>query len=119
MLCVCVYSSLLQIVKTGPMSVADPELKTYVTVHLPTVLSTFFDSSQIPGLLKIQVRIIYLYVHAVYLYLLYIAWADQRHRQCCIRHTEQILNGTVLYDGRQGEGGRTFAFPRFGELTSA
>ena len=52
-------------------------------------------------------------------YLLYVAWADQRHRQCCIRHTEQFLNGTVLYDGRQGEGGRTFAFPRFGELTSA
>ena len=106
--------------------------------------------------------------------LLYVAWADQRHRQCCIRHTEhflngtvlydgrrpnlrfskvwrahqrvrqpgepqdaftncfspltsakigrtlaQFLNGTVLYDGRQGEGGRTFAFPRFGELSSA
>ena len=31
----------------------------------------------------------------------------------------QFLNGTVLYDGRQGEGGRTFAFPRFGELSSA
>ena len=30
-----------------------------------------------------------------------------------------VLNGTVLYDGRQGEGGRTFAFPRFGELSSA
>ena len=51
--------------------------------------------------------------------LLYVVWADQRHCQCCIRHTEQFLNGTVLYDGRQGEGGRTFAFPRFGELTSA
>ena len=38
---------------------------------------------------------------------------------CTLRHTEQILNGTVLYDGRQGEGGRTFAFLRFGELTSA
>ena len=32
---------------------------------------------------------------------------------------DQFLNGTVLYDGRQGEGGRTFAFPRFGELSSA
>ena len=31
----------------------------------------------------------------------------------------QFLNGTVLYDGRQGEGGRTLAFPRFGELSSA
>ena len=30
----------------------------------------------------------------------------------------QFLNGTVLYDGRQGEGGRTFAFPRFGELSA-
>ena len=51
-------------------------------------------------------------VHKVlYIHLLYVAWADQRHCQCCIRHTEQILNGTVLYDGRQGEGGRTFAFP--------
>ena len=49
------------------------------------------------------------------MYLLYVAWADQRHRQCCIRHTEQIFNGTVLCDGRRG---RTFAFPRFGELTS-
>ena len=28
-------------------------------------------------------------------------------------------DSTVLYDGRQGEGGRTFAFPRFGELSSA
>ena len=55
----------------------------------------------------------------LYYCLLYVAWADQRHRQCCIRHTEQILNGTVLYDGRQGDGGRTFAFLRFGELTSA
>ena len=33
--------------------------------------------------------------------LLYVAWADQRHRQCCIRHTEHFLNGTVLYDGRR------------------
>ena len=32
--------------------------------------------------------------------------------------TRTVLNGTVLYDGRQGEGGRTFAFPRFGELSS-
>ena len=58
-------------------------------------------------------------VKVMYICLLYVAWADQRYRQCCIRHTEQFLNGTVLYDGRQGEGGRTFAFPRFGELTSA
>ena len=43
-----------------------------------------------------------------YIHLLYVAWPDQRHRQCCIRHTEQFLNRTVLYDGRQGEGGRTF-----------
>ena len=35
------------------------------------------------------------------------------------RTLAQFLNGTVLYDGRQGEGGRTFAFPRFGELSSA
>ena len=35
------------------------------------------------------------------------------------RTLSQFLNGTVLYDGRQGEGGRTFAFPRFGELSSA
>ena len=33
------------------------------------------------------------------------------------RTLAQFLNGTVLYDRRQGEGGRTFAFPRFGELT--
>ena len=31
------------------------------------------------------------------------------------RTLAQFLNGTVLYDGRQGESGRTFAFPRFGE----
>ena len=37
------------------MSVVDLDLKTYVTIHLPMVLSTFFDSSQVPGLLKIQV----------------------------------------------------------------
>ena len=43
----------------------------------------------------------------------------KRHRQCCICHTQQFLNGTVLYDGQQGEGCRTIAFPRFGELTSA
>ena len=55
----------------------------------------------------------------IYVHLLYVAWADQRHRQCCIRHIEQFLNGTVLYNGRQGEGSRTFAFPSFGELTSA
>ena len=35
------------------------------------------------------------------------------------RTLAQFLNGTVLCDGRQGEGGRTFAFPRFGELSSA
>ena len=63
----------------------------------------------------IYILVMYVYISA----LLYVAWADQRHRQCCIRHTEQILNGTVLYDGGQGEGGRTFAFSRFGELTSA
>ena len=41
-------------------------------------------------------------------YLLYVAWGNQRHRQFCICHTEQFLNGTVLYDGWQGVGGRTF-----------
>ena len=35
------------------------------------------------------------------------------------RTLAQFLNRTVLYDGRQGEGGRTFAFARFGELSSA
>ena len=35
------------------------------------------------------------------------------------RTVAQFFNGTVLYDGQQGEGGRTFAFPRFGELSSA
>ena len=35
------------------------------------------------------------------------------------RTLAQFLNGTVRYDGRQGEGGRNFAFPRFGELSSA
>ena len=42
-----------------------------------------------------------LYMCIIYIYniyLLYVAWADQRHHQCCIRHTEQFLNGTVLYD---------------------
>ena len=42
-----------------------------------------------------------LYMCIIYMYniyLLYVAWADQRHHQCCIRHTEQFLNGTVLYD---------------------
>jgi hypothetical protein len=38
------------------MTVTDPDLKTYVTIHLPMVLSTFFESSQISALLKIQVH---------------------------------------------------------------
>ena len=41
--------------KAGLLTVSDPELKTYVTVHLPMVMSTFFESTQISALLKIQV----------------------------------------------------------------
>ena len=70
-------------------------------------------------LVTTDLSMVYIVAYIHYFGLLYVAWADQRHRQCCIRHTEQFLNGTVLYDGRQGEGGRTFAFPRFGELSSA
>ena len=70
-------------------------------------------------LVTTDLSMVYIVAYIHYFGLLYVAWADQRHRQCCIRHTEQFLNGNVLYDGRQGEGGRTFAFPRFGELSSA
>ena len=49
------------------------------------------------------------------MYLLYVAWADQRHRQCCIRHTEQILNGTVcMTDGKAKA-----AEPRFSKVWRA
>ena len=37
------------------LSTRDPELKTYVTIHLPMVLSTFFESSQVAGQLKLTV----------------------------------------------------------------
>ena len=30
--------------------------------------------------------------HLIIMHLLYFAWATQRHRQCCIRHTKQFLN---------------------------
>ena len=42
--------------KTGPTVSPDPELKTYVTIHLPTVLSTFFESSHVTVQLKTTVR---------------------------------------------------------------
>ena len=42
--------------KTGPTVSPDPELKTYVTIHLPTVLSTFFESSHVTVQLKSTVR---------------------------------------------------------------
>ena len=48
--------------------------------------------------------------------LLYVAWADQRHRQCCIRHTEQFLTELCCMTDSEGEGGRTVG--RFGELNS-
>ena len=59
---VCMYFIIIQIVKTGAMAVADSELKTYVTIHLPTVLSTFFESSQVSVQLKITVRIPFPYI---------------------------------------------------------
>jgi inositol 1,4,5-triphosphate receptor type 1 len=46
-------ADITKIVKAGPLTPTDPDLKTYVTVHIPVVLSTFFESTQISALLKI------------------------------------------------------------------
>ena len=37
------------------------------------------------------------YMYVLYLCLLYFAWADQRHCQCCIRHTAQFTWRCALY----------------------
>ena len=48
-------------------------------------------------------------VHCTYICLLYVAWANQS----ALFVIQNSFDGTVLYDGQQGEGGRTFPFPRF------
>ena len=70
-------------------------------LRISVIISQICDTS-----VSLESRCVLLYICMCYnTVFLYVAWADQRHRQCCIRHTEQILNGAVLYDGRQGEGG--------------